>query len=213
MTNYLQCGDVLGHFLFDGDLFRQESGNNVACTVAASVTRAVFSPIHISKQIDLKSGTLNDTGMSDHARILTDQNSFEHLRGFSLLPYRNRLTAIWKIVNDFSYYLFRIKFHSSLEQNKHGDSVKWDKESLLRFLVNEFGLKEKASTRGNLHACITSDSATILGKYSNSQFATGIGILDDEAVDHKTGLPIFYCMVERRPWYPNKCVQELSRTQ
>ena len=62
--------------------------------------------------------------------------------------------------------------------------------------MNEFGLKEKVTTRGNIHACITGDGATILGKYSNSQFATGIRILNDEAVDPKTGLPMFYDMVE-----------------
>ena len=191
-----QRGDILGHLLFDGHLFGKETGTNVACIVAASVTRAVFSPTAIAKQIDLKHGALNDTGVSDYARIQSDQNLFEFVRGYSLLPFRNRLTAVRKMMNDFAHYLFKIKFHSSLEQNKHGDFVKWDEECLLRFLVNEFKLTEKAATRGGVHSCITGDGATILGKYSNSQFATGIRILDDEAVDPKTGLPMFYDMVE-----------------
>ena len=58
--------------------------------------------------------------------------------------------------------------------------------------MNEFCLKEKAITKGCVEEVSTGDWAMILGKYSNSQFATRIRVTDTYAINPKTGDLSFY---------------------
>ena len=60
-------------------------------------------------------------------------------------------------MNDFARYLFKMQNNTDLETARHGDFVTWDYESLVRFLVKEYGLEEKAAREGGVELVGTGD--------------------------------------------------------
>ena len=188
--------EILGNILLSGAVVEKESSNKVVRDIASSVARTVFTPQAICKSIDVSNGSLNDRAVSDMARIEVNENLFNFTKGTSMLPFRGRVTEVRKIMNDFARHLFCFQHNTTPDTAKHGDFVAWDYESLVRFLVKEYGLKEKATSKGGVVLVATGDGATYLGKYSKSQFAAGFKMVDEDAIDPITKEHIFYDLEE-----------------
>ena len=108
-----------------------------------------------------------------------------------MLPFQHKITEATTFMNNFTLHLICLQHNATPEESDHGSFVAWDYESLLRFLVKEYGLKEKATKEGNVEVSLTGDESTIVGKYSKSQFAAGFKLTDEDAVDTLTGEPLF----------------------
>ena len=86
-------------------------------------------------------------------------------------------------MNNFAWRLFRLQHNATPEESDHGSFVAWDYESLLCFLVKEYGLKEKATRKGKIMVDLTRDGETFVGKYSKSPFAAGFKLIDEDVAD------------------------------
>ena len=73
--------------------------------------------------------------------------------------------------------------HNCFEnKSKHGDHVQVDYESLENYLINNFGLRQKAIEEG-VELVFTDNGAQICRAKSASQTAAGIKVMDKSALD------------------------------
>jgi len=190
-------GEILGNLLFQGGLFGDEVGKMLAGECAASVSRQVFTPQALLRSIDSSGqGSMNDAAVSDYARIEDKQGLTSHDKGKTLLPFRGHLTDVRKIMNDLAEHLFKLKHNEDKRLRKYGDIVKWDYERLIRYLLAVYSLTQKSVTEGNTEFISRADGSEVCGKYSSSQCAIGLQIVDIDAVDPVSGQPLYYDVVE-----------------
>ena len=183
--------NMMGKMLVQGNIFGQAAGMIVASTAARCFSRRVFSPWRLLKMIDSKcQGALNDGAVRDYCHVEADCNLVPFKRGHSLLPNRNHITACRKKMNNLAGKVFDVQHNKNPTKSQYGDHVQVDYESLIRFLVNSFGLKSKAISEG-VELVFTADGAKICGAKNASQTAAGIKVMDPSAIDPDTGQLMF----------------------
>ena len=124
----------LGKHLVEGDIFGEDEGMAVSSHIARRYTRQVFSPWRLLKAIDSKcQGSLNDSSVCDYCPIERDAGIVDFPRGQSLLPNRNQLTVCRNKMNELAKKVFKVEHNDDPTKCKHGDHVRVDYESLIRF--------------------------------------------------------------------------------
>ena len=81
--------------------------------------------------------------------------------------------------------VFKVQLNNVPIKSQHGDHVHLDYQSLIFFLINSFGMKEKA-VQDSVELVFTADGAQICGAKSASQTAAGIKSMDELALDPVT---------------------------
>ena len=178
----------MGRAIVEGKLFGPKAGLEVASSVARAYTRNVFTPEAILKAIDTKcQGALNDGGVWDYAQIEKLMGPVKAKRGHALLQDHNRIGACRKILNKVAEPIFGVAHNSNPTKSQHGDHVQVNYEKMVRYLLDGFGLRNKAVELGGVELVFTCDGATIAGAKSASQTAAGIKIMDIDAIDPDNG--------------------------
>ena len=164
----------------------------VSSTIARRYTRQVFSPWRlVIKAIDSKcQGSLNDSAVCGYCHVEHDSGLADCKRGHSLLSNRNQITDARNKMNELACKILKVQHNRHAHKSKHGDHVQVDHECLIQYLINNFGLKEKAVSEG-VELVFTADGAQSCGAKSASQTAAGIKIMDKSALDPITKKPMF----------------------
>jgi hypothetical protein len=83
------------------------------------------------------------------------------------------------------------------ESTRHGESICVDLERQIRFLVEQYGLKEIAVNEGGVQIAITGDGAALTTSSRKAgQTCLGIKMVDRRCLDPMTQLPCFAVMEE-----------------
>ena len=188
--------ECIAKALFINKNFGVDACNEVAFNITRSVTSCIFTSVALLKSMDLKTGSLNDCAISQYAQIEKESGLTNSNRVNSMLHHRGKISHVRNIANRFVKYLFDIKHNEDpLLREKYGDLVLFDKERLFRYLIENFGLMDKATAQGIIFA-LTGDGAEICGTSAASQTCIGLKMVDMACVDPETGAPLYYKNVE-----------------
>ena len=127
-------------------------------------------------------GSLNDSGIGDYANIEKDVMFAPFKCGQSLLSGRNAIGLCRKSLNKIAEPVFGIQHNRNQNKSQHGDHIQVNYEKMTHFLVEGFGLTNKAMTAG-IELSFTADGAQMIGAKSASQTASGIKMMDLDAID------------------------------
>ena len=160
------------------------------------MTSCIFHAIVLLKAIDIKAGSLNDRGIDDYSKIERDSAITSPPQGRSMLRPRHNVTRARKIANGLVSQLFTIDDGSLPEVHTEHDQVIFDPERLFRFMLDVFQLKEKA-LRGELMSALTGDGAAVCTSTNTaSQSLFGFKLIDENAINPLTGLPLLCTVIE-----------------
>ena len=177
VNHHLQASDdfeqasTLSTLLFNSGLFSDSSVDKVADKIAKEVNSYRFNAIALLQCIDCHAASLNDSAVSQYASIGNPRP------GEALLVKRWQLTEVRSFINRYIEVLLQVKYDHS---TAHGEYIHLDYESLVRFLVDQYGLTDKAVREGILIA-ITGDGAALTTSTRKAgQTCVGIKMIDKD---------------------------------
>ena len=170
-----ECADILGELLFNGELFGKRAGIEVATTATRSITSAIFSTVNLLRSIDTSGGALNDSAISQYARIEKELGMGK--KGSYMLHNRRKITHVRNIANRYIKYLLNVKHDPTCVA---GDRVYIDPARAIRLSVDAFGLREKAINEG-IEFAVAGDAAQVTTTTNADQCCVGGKHVDVDA--------------------------------
>jgi hypothetical protein len=171
---YRDRADCTAELLFNGNLFTRPSLNKVARKITQCYNSHEFSAIALLKTIDCHVGALNDTGVTQYARIGSPK------RGSALLTKRHQVSKVRKFCDRYVSELLSV-LHEQTTQ--YGEYIHVNYESQLRFLIKQYGLTDIAHTDG-IQIAITGDGAALTSSTRKAgQTCLGIKMVDPRCTD------------------------------
>lgn len=166
--------DCTADLLFNGHLFTKPSMDKVARKITQCYNSHEFSAIALLKTIDCHVGALNDTGVTQYARIGNPK------RGSALLTKRHQVSKVRKFCDRYIAELFSVHHDQT---TRYGEYIHVEYESQLRFLIKQYGLTDIAHTVG-IQIAITGDGAALTSSTRKAgQTCLGIKMVDPRCTD------------------------------